>query len=85
MDRSSGSLQAVLVELEKSFGHTSFKSEVQERAVLSVTEGKERANHTASPHCVTTSTQVLATSSFLCRRELASLSATNYQHFYQMG
>lgn len=33
-------LEAVLAELKKSFGYSSFKSNVQKRAVLSIAEGK---------------------------------------------
>ena len=36
----SDALEAVLAELKKSFGYSSFKSSVQKRAVLSIVEGK---------------------------------------------
>ena len=40
MAQGYSSLQAALVELQRSFGHSSFKSEVQKKAVLSITQGK---------------------------------------------
>ena len=33
-------LEAILTELKKSFGYSSFKSSVQERAVVSIAKGK---------------------------------------------
>ena len=41
MAQSSGNamLEALLAELEKSFGYTSFKSDVQKRAILSIAQG----------------------------------------------
>ena len=39
MEQPAGTMQRALVQLEKSFGYTSFKSDLQKRAVLSITEG----------------------------------------------
>lgn len=36
----SDALEAILTELKKSFGYSSFKSSVQERAVVSIAKGK---------------------------------------------
>ena len=39
MAQPTGTMQKALVQLEKSFGYTCFKSDLQKRAVLSITEG----------------------------------------------
>ena len=40
MAQDGSSLQAALAELEKSFGHSSFKSDLQKEAILSINKGK---------------------------------------------
>ena len=40
MAEGSGMLSKALVELDKTFGHSSFKSNVQETAVLAIVNGK---------------------------------------------